>query len=77
ALAGAYIGATMGLIQNDFLTPQQISEATGIDSKIVRARLSEMVKSNLIFKIDEGKYKYSPIGEKLIKMKKIKGVVKE
>ncbi|MEM1575173.1 MAG: hypothetical protein QXF09_02370 [Nitrososphaerota archaeon] len=77
ALAGAYIGATMGLIQNDFLTPQQISEATGIDSKIVRARLSEMVKSNLVFKIDEGKYKYSPIGEKLIKMKKVKGVVKE
>lgn len=76
ALAGAYIGTMMGLLQNDFLTPQQISEATGIDNKIVRARLSEMVKSNLVFKINKGKYKYSPIGEKIIKLKN-KGVEKE
>ncbi|MEM2518910.1 MAG: hypothetical protein QXE48_01375 [Nitrososphaerota archaeon] len=65
-LAGAYIGKTLGLLEKDFLTPKEISNCTGIDEKITRARLSDLRKQGLVIKKEDGLYGFTPASLKEI-----------
>ncbi len=55
-LAAAYVGRVLGLLENDALSPKEISAATGLEERVTRARLSDMRKSGLVIKVNSGRY---------------------
>lgn len=58
-LAAAYVGKVLGLLENDALSPKEVSAITGIEERATRARLSEMRKSGLVIKVDDGRYVFN------------------
>lgn len=58
-LAGAFVGKALGLLDKNYLTPKEIANFTGIDERIVRARLSELRKDGLVVKIEGGLYGFT------------------
>lgn len=58
-LAAAYVGKILGLLENDALSPKEVSEITGLEERVTRARLSEMRKSGLVIKVDGGRYAFN------------------
>ncbi|MEM4546372.1 MAG: hypothetical protein QW328_06410 [Nitrososphaerota archaeon] len=58
-LATAYVGKVFGLLENDALSPKEVSAITGLEERVTRARLSEMRKSGLVIKVDGGKYAFN------------------
>ena len=70
ALAGLYVGKTMGKVADDTATPQQIAQSTGMAERVARARLSEMKRAGLVIRLPEGRYRFSPVGESLVRKQK-------
>lgn len=67
-LAAAYLAKMLGMIENEAMTPKEVSIATGIEERVTRARLSEMRKQNLVMRTDEGRYAFlTSTLEKLMK----------
>ncbi len=64
-LAAAYVGRRLGLFDKEDLAPKEIAAYTGLDERVARARLSELRKSGLVVKTDEGLYSFASnsIGE--------------
>ncbi|MCS7135637.1 MAG: hypothetical protein RMJ14_02645 [Nitrososphaerota archaeon] len=58
-LAAAYVGKALGLLENDALSPKEVSIATGLEERVTRARLSEMRKLGLVIKVDGGRYVFN------------------
>jgi len=58
-LAAAYVGKVLGLLENDALSPKEVSVITGLEESVTRARLSEMRKSGLVIKVDGGRYVFN------------------
>ncbi|MCS7125722.1 MAG: hypothetical protein NZ929_02270 [Aigarchaeota archaeon] len=58
-LAGAYVGKILGIFDKDFLTPKEIANYTGLDEKIVRARLSELRRDGLTIRKEDGLYGFT------------------
>ncbi len=67
ALAGLYVGKIMGKVPSDTATPQQIARSAGIAERVARARLSEMKRAGLVVRLSEGRYRFSPLGEGLVR----------
>lgn len=65
-LAGAYVGNRIGRFNKDSLTAKEISSYTGLNEKIVRARLSELRKSGLVIKKEDGSYGFTSASMKMI-----------
>ncbi|MDW7978877.1 MAG: hypothetical protein RMH74_08755 [Candidatus Caldarchaeum sp.] len=59
-LAGGYVGKRLGLLENDFLSPKEISSILHIDENVARARLSELWKSGFVDRDENGRYRFKP-----------------
>lgn len=58
-LAAAHVGKALNLFEKDKLAPKEIATYTGLDERVTRARLSELKRSGLVVKADEGLYEFA------------------
>ena len=56
SLAAAYLGYRLGMLQEYTLTPSKVAQATRLDERVVRARLSDLWKEGLVERDEKGRY---------------------
>jgi len=61
----------MGRVADDTATPQHIAQSTGMIERVARARPSEMKKDGLVVRLPEGRYRFSPVGEDLVRRHRV------
>lgn len=59
-LAAVYVGKALGLLEKDTLTPKEVAAYSGLNERVVRARLSELRRAGLVVKQREGLYTFTP-----------------
>lgn len=59
-LAAVYVGKVLGLLEKDALTPKEVAAYSGLNERVVRARLSELRRAGLVVKQEEGLYTFTP-----------------
>ncbi|MEM0383432.1 MAG: hypothetical protein QXS57_05530 [Candidatus Caldarchaeum sp.] len=59
-LAAVYVGRRMGMVGTDFLSPKEVAGILRIDERVARARLSELWKSGLVDRNEDGRYRFKP-----------------
>ncbi|MEM3123961.1 MAG: hypothetical protein QW756_07735 [Nitrososphaerota archaeon] len=68
-LAAAYLGRMLCQLDDDRMTPRRIAEATGMDERVVRARLSELWRKRLVERDEAGRYRFIPTAMKILNVK--------
>lgn len=61
-LLAHYIGFQLGLVENNAVSKEELQAKLGKSSKITSTRLGELVKSGLVAKTAEDKYKITTFG---------------
>lgn len=61
-LLGTYVGYRLGILKSDALSRDELQGKLGKSPKITSTRLGELVRSELVTKTDEGKYKITTYG---------------
>jgi len=59
-IAAAYVGKALGLLEKDKLAPKEVAAYSGLNERVVRARLSELRRAGLVVKHEEGLYSFTP-----------------
>lgn len=61
-LLAYYVGFQLGLVGSDAASKEDLQARLGKSSKIVSTRLGELVKSQMVTKTTDGKYRITPFG---------------
>lgn len=67
-LLAGYVGFQLGLVGGDSVSKEELQVRLGKSGKIVSTRLGELVKSDVIVKTDDDKYRITTFG--VVQMKK-------
>ena len=61
-LLAGYVGFSLGLVGSDCVSKEELQAKLGKSGKITSTRLGELVKSDMVMKLDEDKYKITTLG---------------
>ena len=61
-LAAAYVGCKLGKLESDSLAKDELQAKLGKSGKITSTRLGELIKNNIIARVDEDKYRITTFG---------------
>jgi hypothetical protein len=67
-LLAGYVGFQLGLVGSDSVSKEELQVRLGKSGKIVSTRLGELVKSDMIVKTDDDKYRITTFG--MVQMQK-------
>ena len=67
-LLASYVGFRLDLVEDDAFSREELQAKLGKSAKITSTRLGELVKSDLVMKTDDDKYRITSFG--ILRMKK-------